>query len=1044
MPDERYDLFLSYASGDRELVTDIAKRLRAAKVRLWFDIWELVPGENWLEAGEKAILRSKAVGICVGRDRSSRSEIEFGLARDHDVRCIPILLPGSEGKVPDFLKNLRAVTVSQQEDQFIAAVNELIASLGLGAGRLSPPRPVPSPPAAEPAESPDPAAILEAAIGILRGRATTVREVVRLVKALKSQKRFGYARRLLARARADLSLPADLAAPADTKTRLYLGQQHALCTYKDSHLSPDVKFDQAIRILNDVDDLLTTRNQETLGLAGAIFKYKWEAFGQKSDLEVSLSYYLRGYGLGVPSDFGYTAINAAYVLDLLANQEEGDAVAAGAPSKTAEERRQMAETIRREIVTDLPGLANAPETGFLAREWWFLVTVAEAFFGLGAFRDAQEWLARARQVGAAEWEFESTARQLAGIARLQSGATWYTIALEQTEAWQTLRVFLGEEHAAGVRSAFLGRVGLALSGGGFRASLFHIGVLARLAELDVLRHVEALSCVSGGSVIGAHYYLELRSLLERKADREITREDYVEIVRRIERDFLRGVQRNIRTRVVANLWSNLQMTFAPHYSRTQRAGDLFEKELFRLAGDGKSQPPFYLNELTVQPKGEADGFSPQDHNWRRYAKVPVLVLNATALNTGHNWQFTATYMGEPPAAIDSEVDGNYRMRRLYYEEAPPQYRRFRLGMAVAASACVPGIFDPVNLPGLFWDAQGRDIVVRLVDGGVYDNQGVAALLEQGCSVLLASDGSGQMDTQDDPHQGPLGSLSRSNSILQARVRVAEFHDLADRRRSNLLRSLMYIHLKKDLDSDPLNWIGCEDPIEAGDEARPVYRRGELTAYGIRKDIQRRIAAIRTDLDSFNDVEAYALMTSGYRMAEYEFARSVRGFPQASPITPDWRFLSIETPMKRVGGVDREHARMKRLLEVANSVGFKIWSLVPALKWTGYAILAALGVALVVAAFWGPSRVLLTLKSLVIAGLATLAGGVFGKSVVRAVRLRDTALRFVAGVVLCVAGCTAAWVHLLVFDKWYKYLGRANRLLPNARSAKTPAANRAEN
>ena len=30
-------------------------------------------------------------------------------------------------------------------------------------------------------------------------------------------------------------------------------------------------------------------------------------------------------------------------------------------------------------------------------------------------------------------------------------------------------------------------LGLALSGGGFRASLFHIGVLARLAELDLLR-----------------------------------------------------------------------------------------------------------------------------------------------------------------------------------------------------------------------------------------------------------------------------------------------------------------------------------------------------------------------------------------------------------------------------------------------------------------------------------------------------------------------------------------------------------------------------
>ena len=48
-------------------------------------------------------------------------------------------------------------------------------------------------------------------------------------------------------------------------------------------------------------------------------------------------------------------------------------------------------------------------------------------------------------------------------------------------------------------------LGLALSGGGFRASFFHIGVLARLAELDLLRRVEALSTVSGGSIVGALY-----------------------------------------------------------------------------------------------------------------------------------------------------------------------------------------------------------------------------------------------------------------------------------------------------------------------------------------------------------------------------------------------------------------------------------------------------------------------------------------------------------------------------------------------------------
>lgn len=108
----------------------------------------------------------------------------------------------------------------------------------------------------------------------------------------------------------------------------------------------------------------------------------------------------------------------------------------------------------------------------------------------------------------------------------------------------------------GVLTSYLGKVGLALSGGGFRASLYHIGVLAKL---DVLRHVEVMSCVSGGSILGAYYYLELRRLLQTKADEEITREDYIQCVRRVEEGFLRGVQTNVRTRVAAGIWTNLRM-----------------------------------------------------------------------------------------------------------------------------------------------------------------------------------------------------------------------------------------------------------------------------------------------------------------------------------------------------------------------------------------------------------------------------------------------------------------------------------------------------
>ena len=55
-----------------------------------------------------------------------------------------------------------------------------------------------------------------------------------------------------------------------------------------------------------------------------------------------------------------------------------------------------------------------------------------------------------------------------------------------------------------------------------RTQLYHLGALARLADADALRHVEVISCVSGGAIVGAHLYLLLRNLLESKKDAEIT------------------------------------------------------------------------------------------------------------------------------------------------------------------------------------------------------------------------------------------------------------------------------------------------------------------------------------------------------------------------------------------------------------------------------------------------------------------------------------------------------------------------------------------
>jgi hypothetical protein len=105
---------------------------------------------------------------------------------------------------------------------------------------------------------------------------------------------------------------------------------------------------------------------------------------------------------------------------------------------------------------------------------------------------------------------------------------------------------------------------------------------------------------------------------------------------------------------------------------------------------------------------------------------------------------------------------------------------------------------------------------------------------------------------------------------------------------------MFLHLKKDLDVDPVDWINCEDPVDASDEARPSIRRGDLTYYGIRKDVQRLLAAIRTDLDSFHEVDAFALMTSGYRMAETEFSNVAGNLPPCNEPAAGWQFLRDRT------------------------------------------------------------------------------------------------------------------------------------------------------
>lgn len=857
---------------------------------------------------------------------------------------------------------------------------------------------------------------------ILSEEGRTPPEPLALAEALMREKLFGLARRILARAER-LGV-----FDADSPDNLKLHQKLALLTYKDPDLPVDARLDSALRILRAVEDLSSTANQETLGLAGAVYKRKWEFDNQKPQLERSLAFYLRGYEQGAERDQGYTGINAAYILDLLAHQEEREASEAGLPSETAPARRAEARRIREEIIEKVSPLVDRSETDWLQGKWWFYATVAEAHFGLGRYDEAVAWLERGRAEAApSEWEYESAARQLASLAHLQSDVETSPADLENTAAWQALERFLGDDTAA-VRSAFTGKIGLGLSGGGFRASLFHIGFLAKLAELDLLRRVEVLSCVSGGSIIGAHYYLEVRKLLQSAPDREITREDYIALVKRVADSFLKGVQENVRVRVAAELATNLRMIFGG-YSRTMRAGELFERDIFSRVQDGEGDSERWLNQLYIRPVDGPEDFYPRRDNWRREAKVPILILNATSLNTGHNWHFTASYMGEPPAGIDSEIDGNERLRRLYYdgEDTPEKYKRMRLGHAVAASACVPGLFEPLALDGLY-----PERVVRLVDGGVCDNQGVMGLLEQDCNVILISDGSGQMDSINDPSRGMLGVPLRSSTILQARVRESQYQDLRARRRSQMLRGFVFVHLKEEIGLPPVGWIGSRETEDDSEEIparrfRAANADPNLTSYGIDKKLQGRLAAVRTDLDSFSDVEAFTLMTSAYRMTEQAISekKCLEGFPEPTDRV-GWDFLAVGSGMKGAGA---SYDFLMNRLGASGALAFKVWKLSKPLKLLSW-VLAVLFVLLTAWAFWTwRDTVLVQAITLGVVGTSILffvlsaLGTVFvGKTLMRIIRLRETLTLIAIGVSMATLGWLLARLHLWVFDPLFLRMG----------------------
>jgi predicted acylesterase/phospholipase RssA len=248
------------------------------------------------------------------------------------------------------------------------------------------------------------------------------------------------------------------------------------------------------------------------------------------------------------------------------------------------------------------------------------------------------------------------------------------------------------------------KLGVALAGGGFRASLFHLGVLRRMAELDLLRYVEVLSTVSGGSIIGALYILLLKKRLD--GQKVLHRDDYVSIVKELQETLVAGVRKNLRSRLFMNPLGILRVMLTPH-GLGRRMARIYERYLFRKVVEGIEPGPggggwwrpgrIPLHQVRFNPGGEPVEGGIEAYNRRAVERkqdgsvVTSLILNATTLNSGAPFRFSSVEIGDPQLGF------------VRFDEIPQLLARKRLLQEVTEgeieSQLVVPLSEPIRING---------------------------------------------------------------------------------------------------------------------------------------------------------------------------------------------------------------------------------------------------------------------------------------------------------------------------------------------------------
>lgn len=359
------------------------------------------------------------------------------------------------------------------------------------------------------------------------------------------------------------------------------------------------------------------------------------------------------------------------------------------------------------------------------------------------------------------------------------------------------------------------RLGIALSGGGYRAAAFHLGTLKALERLGLLSKIDVISSVSGGSIISAYYLLHKD-------------ETFVNF----EQSFRTGLMKSSLTVFIINLLIVLSIPIILSFIFNPWFLSLY----FLLI-------PFGFDIIPSSKWIECayDHLFFENKKLKDLPDKPILGINSTNIVKGRLFTFSKQDVG----GYDYRENG---ISNINGQEISISY-------AVTCSTCVPMFFSPRSINKKFFK-KGKFKENLLIDGGLYDNQG-AYILCEGTNKLyrvediIVSD-AGNSEPSIKFLRNTFGLMYQSLEILMNRIRTMQIrnniYDQKNINSSNLL--FAYLSLRWDqLESMPNRFV---DNIKRGFVSNHVLKYHNIT--------QDDVESLFTD----NEEKAYNIIIQKFK------------------------------------------------------------------------------------------------------------------------------------------------------------------------------------